>query len=102
MKRASLVPVLVGSMIVVAACPRPRPGNLGRVIQVSPGMVEVGAEDLQDGIRITFDRPVGPPDLVGQPIAGPALVFQPPVAGQARWLDTRTLAFFPKTKLEPS
>jgi hypothetical protein len=43
-----------------------------------------------------------PPGQVGTALAAPALAIEPTVAGEARWLDARTLAFFPREKLRAS
>jgi uncharacterized protein YfaS (alpha-2-macroglobulin family) len=102
MNRAAALPVLVSVVVGTAACRNPTPLGVARVIQATPSGAEIGAVDLQDGIRVTFDRAVGPPDRLRYPITGPALVMDPAVDGESRWLDARTLAFFPKGKLEPS
>src|SRR5688572_16277586 len=71
----------------------------GRVIQFTPGRDEVSDSDLARGLRITFDRPVGP-ERAGP--AGAAFVISPPLDGEARWLDRKTLAFFPRGKPQES
>src|SRR5262245_48784696 len=102
MKRVGSVCLLVSVVVAHPSCVRPPPGGLARVIQTTPSQGEVGEPDLQSGIRVTFARAVGPPDRLGRTIIGPALALDPPVSGEARWLDARTLAFFPSARLQPS
>jgi uncharacterized protein YfaS (alpha-2-macroglobulin family) len=82
---------------VVGACRKPPPPAHGEahVISFSPATGEVEPGDLANGIRVTFDRVAAPPDAIGKVIAGPAFTITPSVAGEARWLDERTLAYFP-------
>jgi uncharacterized protein YfaS (alpha-2-macroglobulin family) len=80
-----------------------RPMSTSRVLQVRPSSsAQVSAEDMRDGIRIVFDRPTAPPTLIGEPLKELAVSVEPAVLGESRWLDAKTLAFFPKEKLRPS
>src|SRR5689334_48794 len=105
----SVPPRLSGSLVVgvlaavaaaaAGACHKPAPGGQAQVIQSAPSKGEARAADLAGGIRVTFDRAAAPPDQLGRAIVGPAFVIEPAVKGEARWLDARTLAFFPAGKL---
>jgi hypothetical protein len=102
MNRSRVVWGVVASCLIAAgACRRP-PGGTSRVVQIRPSATEVGPEELRDGIRVTFDRPTAPPQTIGQPLAASAFDIEPAVKGESRWLDEKTLAFFPAEKLRPS
>ena len=94
-----------GAVLVVSslagACRRP-PAGTSRVLQVRPSEGAVGAAELRDGPRVVFDRPTAPAGRVGQPLAAAALAIEPPLVGESRWLDAKTLAFFPRETLRPS
>lgn len=64
------------------------------MVQATPSKAEVTAEDLRDGIRIVLDRDVDP---AASPIA-----IEPTMKGETRWLDRRTVAFFPAEPWRPS
>ena len=90
-------------MVPGAGCRRgPAPVTRAQVIAAAPSEDEVGPEQLQEGIRVTFNRPVAPPGSIGRLIGAPALAVTPPLAGESRWLDPSTLGFFPKQPLRRS
>lgn len=62
-----------------------------------------GATDvpLDSPISIAFSRAIVPATALQQPAAFPALHFEPPLAGQATWLDSSTVLFRPATRLQP-
>ena len=41
-------------------CQTAPPGGYGRVVQFTPSRAEVNENDLARGLRVSFDRPVGP------------------------------------------
>ncbi|HEY0714293.1 MAG TPA: MG2 domain-containing protein, partial [Polyangia bacterium] len=110
--------LLVGAVAATAAalmpaCKRSPSQPVAEVVQVVPAHGEVssdrdvdeeGREEASpaDGIRVVFDRAVAPEQVIGKVVEGPAFSITPPLAGQARWIDERTLAFFPTDPLEPS
>jgi uncharacterized protein YfaS (alpha-2-macroglobulin family) len=96
--RAAVLPLLLAGL----ACRQPPPRGLARVLQSTPQAGEAKVDALADGVRVTFDRPVVASDSVGRALATAPFVLEPAVAGEARWLDRQTLAFFPKEKLAPS
>ena len=95
-------PWLTLFLLGLAGCSRAPAATLARVIAAAPAVGEVGAREVREGVRVTFDRPVAPAGQVGKPIAGMAFVVVPAVAGEARWLDGATLGFFPSQALQPS
>jgi uncharacterized protein YfaS (alpha-2-macroglobulin family) len=101
---AARPPVLALILGLLAAagggCDRTR--HVARVLQVTPSASEVDEEGMSQGIRLTFDRAVAPRGKPGRAVSGPALRISPPLAGEARWLDAVTLAFFPRDRLRPS
>jgi hypothetical protein len=72
-----------------------------QVIATAPGNLEVGLEEMQEGVRVTFDRPVAPVGAVGRIIKGSAFRIEPALPGEARWLDPQTLGFFPNGHAAP-
>lgn len=79
------------------ACPgcKSRPGIPLVVQQMSPLPGEVTRDQLSEGIRFVFDREAAPEELVGRVVTTPAIKIEPPIAGTVRWINARTLAFFP-------
>jgi hypothetical protein len=69
---------------------------------VSAALPANGAADvpLDSPISLSFSREIVQPDAVQQPGALPALRFEPPLAGQATWLDTTTVLFRPSAPLQ--
>ena len=61
-----------------------------------------GAADvpLDSPISLSFSREIVRSDAIQQPGALPALRFDPPLAGQATWLDTTTVLFRPSAPLQ--
>ncbi|HEY0707606.1 MAG TPA: MG2 domain-containing protein, partial [Polyangia bacterium] len=111
---AGLLVLTAGALV---SCKKAPPRGRAEIIQVVPADGEVapledqgsegdlaaGAQHtLKDGIRVVFDRAAAPEQAVGKVIEGPAFSIEPTLAGQARWLDERTLAFFPAQPLESS
>src|SRR5688500_17368303 len=104
--RGSRGPALLAVLVAAGLGPLPLgcrktepPATIVQIISTAPSAAEVGPADLQDGVRVVFDRPVAPTGSVGRVITGPALLITPEVAGQSRWLDPQTLAFFPRAPL---
>jgi uncharacterized protein YfaS (alpha-2-macroglobulin family) len=99
-------------LVALVGCKRSPGRPVAEIIQVVPASGEVAAEDeagepgggasLKEGIRVVFDRAVAPDQAIGKVVEGAAFSIEPALAGQARWLDQRTLAFFPTQPLEPS
>src|SRR5262249_7582780 len=81
---------------------RTPPAGTAQVLKAMPSGVEVSDDDARDGVRVVFDRDVAPEAQIGEPLAKPAFTFEPALAGDSRWLDARTLAFFPSEALRPS
>jgi hypothetical protein len=96
-----LVPFLVAASGLAGALQKPAPMPV-HVLAFAPADAEVSALALQAGLRVTFDRDMVLPAEVNQVVAGPAFDITPAVAGDARWIDQRTLAFFPKAALQDS
>ena len=91
------------SALVSAAPTSPAPPESPtHVLSYVPAKPEVTPADVRGGIRVTFDRDMILPAEVGKVVAGSAFEFNPVVLGEARWIDLRTLAFFPKDPLAPS
>jgi hypothetical protein len=88
-------------MAAALACRQP-PRGRARVLQTQPAAGDATPDKLRDGVRLVFDRAVVPPAQVGKPLARTAFKIEPPIAGESRWLDPTTLAFFPRDKLQPS
>ena len=88
-------------MVGGSSCRQP-PRGRAHVLQTQPTAGDLAPEQLRSGVRITFDRPVAPAKLVGSSLATPAVVIEPAISGESRWLDARTLAFFPREKLRSS
>jgi uncharacterized protein YfaS (alpha-2-macroglobulin family) len=108
MKRAgaggSSARVMIGvgfALIVLGGCHKPPPRGLAQVVQVVPADEDVSPADFKDGVRVSFDRPLAPPDALGRVVTGPAFQITPSLPGEARWMDARTLAFFPTDKPRP-
>lgn len=80
-----------------AAGPR---GDGYRVLAVGP-TGEVG-DEIQGGLRVTFDRPMIPLDRVGQPVDPSPLALDPPLPGRARFTDPTTLALLLDEPPRPS
>jgi uncharacterized protein YfaS (alpha-2-macroglobulin family) len=99
-RRAFLLVLLL--LAAAEACRTGPPAGVARVVQFAPGAEEVSEPDLAGGLRVVFDRPLAPPEAVGRTLAGPAFAIEPPLEGEARWLDRRTLAFFPRGRLRAS
>ena len=72
------------------------------VLSYVPAKPEATPADVRGGLRVTFDRDMILPADIGKPTPGPAFEFTPAVIGEARWVDLRTLAFFPKDTLAAS
>jgi uncharacterized protein YfaS (alpha-2-macroglobulin family) len=53
-------------------------------------------------VVLSFSRPMIGPDLIAKPTASPPLALTPQIAGQATWVDDRTLTFVPTTSLPVS
>jgi uncharacterized protein YfaS (alpha-2-macroglobulin family) len=96
-----LVLLALSISALVSAAPTP-PAPAARVLSYVPAKPEATPADVRSGIRVTFDRDMVLPADVGKVVAGPAFDFTPPVIGEARWIDLRTLAFFPKDPLASS
>ncbi|MEX1362360.1 MAG: Ig-like domain-containing protein, partial [Nannocystaceae bacterium] len=61
-----------------------------------------GPQGLVDAIRLTFDQPMVPLADVAALRAKPIpLILEPAVAGEVKWLGTRTLAFMPEAGRMP-
>jgi uncharacterized protein YfaS (alpha-2-macroglobulin family) len=102
--RLALV-VLCGLLIAnLTRAGTPAPAPDAHVLSFVPAGPEATPRDLRNGIRVTFDRDMVPPATVGKPTVDPAFAIKPALAGDSRWVDQRTLAFFPKAKdgLQPS
>jgi alpha-2-macroglobulin len=95
--RLATLALIVGGV----SCRQP-PRGRAHVLQIQPTGGEVTPEQLRSGIRITFDRPVAPAKLVGAPLITPAILVEPAISGESRWLDAQTLAFFPGENLRSS
>ena len=103
-RTAAALPALLAASfasVTLGGC-RQKPLTQPLVIATAPGNPEVGLEELQDGVRVTFDRPVAPVGAVGRIIKGPAFRIEPALPGEARWLDPQTLGFFPHGPLHRS
>jgi uncharacterized protein YfaS (alpha-2-macroglobulin family) len=96
-----LVPILVAASGFAGALHAPAPTPV-HVLSFTPAEPEVSASALQAGMRVTFDRDMVLPAEVNKVVAGAAFDIAPAVAGDARWIDQRTLAFFAKAALQPS
>ena len=96
-----LVPILVAASGFAGALQKPAPTPV-HVLSFAPADAELSALAVQAGMRVTFDRDMVLPAEVNKVAAGPAFDITPAVAGDARWIDQRTLAFFAKVSLQPS
>ncbi|HSK01834.1 MAG TPA: MG2 domain-containing protein [Kofleriaceae bacterium] len=56
----------------------------------------------QPRVVLTFSKPMVEREGVGQPVAAPPLVVSPEFAGEARWVDPKTLSFAATTSLPVS
>jgi uncharacterized protein YfaS (alpha-2-macroglobulin family) len=102
--RLALLVLLAVSLSTLAgsgAAPTP-PAPPAHVLSFVPAKPEATPADLRAGIRVTFDRDMILPAEVGKAYARPAFEFTPAMAGVSRWIDVRTLAFFPNASLASS
>jgi len=86
---------------LAGAAPTP-PLAPAHVLAYAPAKPEATPADVRAGIRVTFDGDMVLPAEVGKVLAGPAFELRPAVVGEARWIDLRTLVFFPQAPLAPS
>jgi uncharacterized protein YfaS (alpha-2-macroglobulin family) len=95
--------VLLGLCLstLTSASPAP-PVPEAHVLAFAPPQAEATIHDLRGGIRVTFDKDMVAPAVVGGVVTFPALEITPPVAGETRWADQRTLIFLPKSPLQGS
>lgn len=69
-----------------------------RVVRRTP----VGDVPIAPGIAVTFSAPMVALDSVAAAVtARPPAILEPPVAGEWRWMDTRTLVFAPARERLP-
>ena len=61
-----------------------------------------GWTDRKTNITIVFSTDLVPEDSLDRPVFDPPVVFDPPIRGIARWVETNTLRFFPETPLLPA
>ena len=99
---AAALPTLLLATVALGGCRRKPPLAQPQIIATAPGGPEVGLEDLRDGVRITFDRPAAPAGALGRILKERAFRIEPPLPGDARWLDPQTLGFFPHGPLRRS
>ena len=100
--RLALLVLLGLSLSALTSASTPPAAPDIHVLSCFPPNPETTTWDLRNGIRVTFDRDVIAPAEVGKVVTTPAFALSPPVEGEARWTDRRTLAFFPKSGLLPS
>jgi alpha-2-macroglobulin len=93
----NIVVVLIG--IVVASCGSIPQPERARVVQLGPSG-EASENDLREGVRLLFDRPVVAAEEVGRELPEAPVRFTPAVEGRARWLDRQTLVFTPSGELK--
>ena len=97
-------PTVVGETIDLAFPPEVPPESSRPEVTTGPLTVErfgpTGPMELVDAIRVTFNQPMVPLASV-EALATKTvpLVIEPAVAGKARWLGTRTVAFYPEGRL---
>jgi uncharacterized protein YfaS (alpha-2-macroglobulin family) len=53
-------------------------------------------------ITVHFSRDMVPSDSLDRPVISPPLVFEPPLAGIARWIEQNILRFYPDHGLAPA
>jgi len=92
--------VLLALSISALTSAATKPASDVHVLSFLPGP-EANAADLRNGITITFDQDVVTYAEVGRIVTG-VFAIKPGVEGEARWVDRRTLGFFPKGTLQPS
>jgi uncharacterized protein YfaS (alpha-2-macroglobulin family) len=97
-----LLALSISALVSAAPTPPIPPSPPAHVLSYVPAKPEVTPGDVRGGIRVTFDRDMLLPADVGKVVAGPVFEFTPVVLGDARWMDLRTLAFFPKDPLASS
>lgn len=89
----------VAAMVVVlATVSTSYPDNEIRVESFEPN----GNVDLRTNFTLTFSKDMVPRDSLDKPVLDPPLLFMPMVHGQARWVDTDVLRFFPDAELLPA
>ena len=74
------------------------PDNEIRVISFEP----TGNVDLKTNFTIKFSKEMVSKDSLDKPVLDPPLLFMPAVRGQARWVETDVLRFFPDAELLPA
>ncbi|MBL8942596.1 MAG: Ig-like domain-containing protein, partial [Myxococcales bacterium] len=97
-------PTTVGERIELAFPPEVPPETSRPEVTTGPLTVErfgpTGPLDLVDAVRVTFNQPMVPLASVESLATKTVpLVIEPAVAGKARWLGTRTVAFYPEGRL---
>ena len=90
---------LLSVSCTIESAPSAVPGGY-RVLAVGP-TGDVG-DEIQDGLRVTFDRPMIPLDRVGQVVDPSPLALDPPLPGRVRFTDQMTLALLPDERPRPS
>jgi len=89
----------VAAMVtILATVSTSYPDNEIRVESFEPS----GNVDLKTNFTITFSKDMVSKDSLDRPVLDPPLVFMPMVHGQARWVDTDVLRFFPDAELLPA
>ncbi len=74
------------------------PDNEIQVVSFEP----TGNVDLKTNFTIKFSKEMVPKDSLDRPVLDPPLLFMPAVRGQARWVETDVLRFFPDAELLPA
>jgi len=97
-----LLALSISALVSAAPTPQAPPVPPAHVLSYVPAKPEATPADVRGGVRVTFDRDMISPADVGKPAAEPTFEFTPAVSGEARWMDLRTLAFFPKDPLASS
>ncbi|MBI5480420.1 MAG: hypothetical protein HY906_16270, partial [Deltaproteobacteria bacterium] len=90
--------VVVVSSVLAACGSIPQPER-ARVVQLGPSG-EASENDLREGVRLLFDRPVVAAEEVGRDLPQAPVRFAPAVEGRARWIDRQTLVFTPTGTLK--
>jgi hypothetical protein len=97
-------PATVAETIPLAFPPEVPPETGTPTVTTGPLTVErygpVGAHELVDAIRVTFNQPMVPLASVESLATKTVpMTIDPAIEGKARWLGTRTVAFYPTGRL---
>lgn len=86
------------AVLVFAVTSISLPDNAIRVDSFEPS----GVTEIRNNITIKFTKAMVTEQSLDQPILDPPVLFEPPLPGIARWIETDVLRYFPDQELLPA